>query len=173
MEFRAQSRSPVRREGRLVWMIKRRKVEDALNILVFTRALAARGKLLRSRSRMPISEQRKGIDVDVDKLSEGRRGQRRAAHEAHSFRHRWRGVPLRAAYRDIEIVLAERGKSGEGLATVVGEETATASSGPGQAGGKTQTAGGQEESRSQIMDKSSSLRFSGWGYTKPWSRAGL
>jgi hypothetical protein len=38
----------------------------------------------------------------------------------------------------IEIMLAERGKSGEGLATVVGEETSGCAPSPGQGKGQSQ-----------------------------------
>ena len=129
MEFRAQIRftrvSP--QKARLVLeLIKGRKVEDALNILVFTkkRVAATVEKLLRSAlENANYLSSEKGIDVDVDKLyvksaiaNDGPRMKRiRPAPMGRAFRY-----VRRIAH--IEIVLAERGKSGEGLATVVGEE---------------------------------------------------
>ena len=130
MEFRAQVRftrvSP--QKARLVLeLIKGREVEDALNILVFTkkRVAATVEKLLRSAlENANYLSGEKGIDVDVDKLyvkeaiaNDGPRMKRiRPAPMGRAFRY-----VRRIAH--IEIVLAERGKSGEGLATVVGEET--------------------------------------------------
>jgi len=107
-------------------LIKGRKVEDALNILVFTkkRVAATVEKLLRSAlENANYLSSEKGIDVDVDKLyvksaiaNDGPRMKRiRPAPMGRAFRY-----VRRIAH--IEIVLAERGKSGEGLATVVGEE---------------------------------------------------
>jgi len=129
MEFRAQVRftrvSP--QKARLVLdLIKGRKVEDALNILAFTkkRVAATVEKLLRSAlENANYLSSEKGIDVDVDKLyvksaiaNDGPRMKRiRPAPMGRAFRY-----VRRIAH--IEIVLAERGKSGEGLATVVGEE---------------------------------------------------
>ncbi len=129
MEFRAQARfmrvSP--QKARLVLnLIKGRKVEDALNTLVFTkkRVAATVEKLLRSAlENANYLSSEKGLDVDVDKLyvkdavaNDGPRMKRiRPAPMGRAFRY-----VRRIAH--IEIVLAERGKSGEGLATVVGEE---------------------------------------------------
>ena len=129
MEFRAQVRftrvSP--QQARLVLeLIKGRKVEDALNILVFTkkRVAATVEKLLRSAlENANYLSSEKGIDVDVDKLyvkeaiaNDGPRMKRiRPAPMGRAFRY-----VRRIAH--IEIVLAERGKSRNGLATVVGEE---------------------------------------------------
>jgi large subunit ribosomal protein L22 len=129
MEFRAQVRftrvSP--QKARLVLeLIKGRKVEDALNILVFTkkRVAATVEKLLRSAlENANYLSSEKGIDVDVDKLyvkeaiaNDGPRMKRiRPAPMGRAFRY-----VRRIAH--IEIVLAERGKGGEGLATVVGAE---------------------------------------------------
>jgi len=133
MEFRAQVRftrvSP--QKARLVLdLIKGRKVEDALNILVFTkkRVAATVEKLLRSAlENANYLSSEKGIDVDVDKLyvksavaNDGPRMKRiRPAPMGRAFRY-----VRRIAH--IEIVLAERGKSGEGLATVIGQETPAA-----------------------------------------------
>jgi large subunit ribosomal protein L22 len=133
MEFRAQVRfsrvSP--QKARLVLdLIKGRKVEDALNTLIFTkkRVAATVEKLLRSAlENANYLSSEKGIDVDVDKLyvkdavaNDGPRMKRiRPAPMGRAFRY-----VRRIAH--IEIVLAERGKSGESLATVVGEETTAA-----------------------------------------------
>ena len=133
MEFRAQVRftrvSP--QKARLVLdLIKGRKVEDALNILAFTkkRVAATVEKLLRSAlENANYLSSEKGIDVDVDKLyvksaiaNDGPRMKRiRPAPMGRAFRY-----VRRIAH--IEIVLAERGQSGEGLATVVGEVPAKA-----------------------------------------------
>ena len=129
MEFRAQIRftrvSP--QKARLVLeLIKGRKVEDALNILVFTkkRVAATVEKLLRSAlENANYLSSEKGIDVDVDKLDV----KSAIANDGPRMK-RIRPAPMGRAFRyvrriaHIEIVLAERGKSGEGLATVVGEE---------------------------------------------------
>jgi large subunit ribosomal protein L22 len=133
MEFRAQVRftrvSP--QKARLVLeLIKGRKVEDARNILVFTkkRVAATVEKLLRSAlENANYLSSEKGIDVDVDRLyvkeaiaNDGPRMKRiRPAPMGRAFRY-----VRRIAH--IEIVLAERGQGGEGLATVVGEERAAA-----------------------------------------------
>ena len=133
MEFRAQVRftrvSP--QKARLVLnLIKGQKVEDALNTLVFTkkRVAATVEKLLRSAlENANYLSSEKGLDVDIDKLyvkdavaNDGPRMKRiRPAPMGRAFRY-----VRRIAH--IEIVLAERGKSGEGLATVVGEETTAA-----------------------------------------------
>jgi len=133
MEFRAQTRfvrvSP--QKARLVLdLIKGRKVEDALNILVFTkkRVAATVEKLLRSAlENANYLSSEKGIDVDVDKLYV----KNAVANDGPRMK-RIRPAPMGRAFRyvrriaHIEIVLAERGKSGESLATVVGEESATA-----------------------------------------------
>ena len=133
MEYRAQVRftrvSP--QKARLVLdLITGRKVEDALNTLIFTkkRVAATVEKLLRSAlENANYLSSEKGIDVDVDKLyvksavaNDGPRMKRiRPAPMGRAFRY-----VRRIAH--IEIVLAERGRSGEALATVVGEETAAA-----------------------------------------------
>ncbi len=133
MEFRAQVRftrvSP--QKARLVLnLIKGLKVEDALNTLIFTkkRVAATVEKLLRSAlENANYLSSEKGLDIDVDKLyvkdavaNDGPRMKRiRPAPMGRAFRY-----VRRIAH--IEIVLAERGKSGEGPATVVGEERAAA-----------------------------------------------
>src|SRR5438045_6605231 len=129
MEFRAQVRfsrvSP--QKARLVLdLIKGRKVEDALNTLVFTkkRVAATIEKLLRSAlENANYLSGEKGIDVDVDRLYV----KHAVANDGPRMK-RIRPAPMGRAFRyvrriaHIEIVLAERGKSGESLATVVGEE---------------------------------------------------
>ncbi len=146
MEFRAQVRftrvSP--QKARLVLnLIKGQKVEDALNTLIFTkkRVAATVEKLLRSAlENANYLSSEKGLDIDVDKLyvkdavaNDGPRMKRiRPAPMGRAFRY-----VRRIAH--IEIVLAERGKSGEGLATVVGDELVAAKSpvrGKAKAGAK-------------------------------------
>jgi large subunit ribosomal protein L22 len=155
MEFRAQVRftrvSP--QKARLVLnLIKGQKVEDALNTLVFTkkRVAATVEKLLRSAlENANYLSSEKGLDIDVDKLyvkdavaNDGPRMKRiRPAPMGRAFRY-----VRRIAH--IEIVLAERGKSGEGLATVVGEEAAaakTAVRGKAKAGAKGKAPSGKKK----------------------------
>jgi large subunit ribosomal protein L22 len=129
MEFRAQARfmrvSP--QKARLVLnLIKGRKVEDALNTLAFTkkRVSATVEKLLRSAiENANYLSSEKGIDVDVDQLYV----KHAVANDGPRMK-RIRPAPMGRAYRyvrrisHIELVLAERGKNGEAVATVVGEE---------------------------------------------------
>src|SRR5229473_1462029 len=129
MEFRAQARfmrvSP--QKARLVLdLIKGRKVEDALNTLRFTkkRVAATIEKLLRSAlENANYLSSEKGVEVDVDRLYV----KHAVANDGPRMK-RIRPAPMGRAYRyvrriaHIEIVLAERGKNGVGLATVVGEE---------------------------------------------------
>jgi len=131
MEFRAQARymrvSP--QKARLVLdLIRGRRVEDALNTLAFTKKRVAGTveKLLRSAlENANYLSAEKGIDVDIDKLYV-----RRAVANDGPRMKRIRPAPMGRAYRyvrriaHIEIELAERGRSGESVATVVGEETA-------------------------------------------------
>ena len=133
MEFRAQARfmrvSP--QKARLVLdLIKGRRVEDALNTLAFTkkRVAATVEKLLRSAlENANYLSAEKGIDVDVDNLYV-----RRAVANDGPRMKRIRPAPMGRAYRyvrriaHIEIELAERGKNGEAVATVVGEEATPA-----------------------------------------------
>src|SRR3989449_11485388 len=135
MEFRAQARfmrvSP--QKARLVLnLIKGRKVEDALNTLAFTkkRVSATVEKLLRSAiENANYLSSEKGVDVDVDQLYV----KHAVANDGPRMK-RIRPAPMGRAYRyvrrisHIELVLAERGKNGESLATVVGEESAGAKS---------------------------------------------
>jgi large subunit ribosomal protein L22 len=132
MEFRAQARymrvSP--QKARLVLnLIKGRKVEDALNTLMFTKKRVAPTieKLLRSAvQNANYLSGEKGIDVDVDSLYV----KRAVANDGPRMK-RIRPAPMGRAYRyvrriaHIEIELAERGKSAESVATVVGEEKAS------------------------------------------------
>jgi large subunit ribosomal protein L22 len=131
MEYRAQVRftrvSP--QKARLVLnLIKGRKVEDALNTLVFTkkRVAATIEKLLHSAlENANYLSSEKGIDVDVDKLYV----KQAVANDGPRMK-RIRPAPMGRAFRyvrriaHIEIVLAERGRNGEAVATVVGQERA-------------------------------------------------
>jgi large subunit ribosomal protein L22 len=128
MEFRAQTRfvrvSP--QKARLVLeLIKGKRVEDALNTLMFTkkRVAAKVEKLLRSAvENANYLSAEKNFDVDLDKLyvknaiaNDGPRMKRiRPAPMGRAFRYVRRIAHL-------EITLAERGANGTGVATVVGE----------------------------------------------------
>jgi large subunit ribosomal protein L22 len=109
-------------------LIKGRRVEDALNTLRFTkkRVAATVEKLLRSAlENANYLSSEKGIDVDVDNLYV----KRAIANDGPRMK-RIRPAPMGRAFRyvrrisHIEIELAERGRSGEAVATVVGEESA-------------------------------------------------
>jgi large subunit ribosomal protein L22 len=129
MEFRAQTRfvrvSP--QKARLVLdLIKGRRVEDALNTLAFTKKrVAARvEKLLRSAvENANYLSTEKNVDIDLDNLYV----KHAVANDGPRMK-RIRPAPMGRAYRyvrriaHIEIALAERGKNGADLATVVGEE---------------------------------------------------
>ncbi len=133
MEFRAEARymrvSP--QKARLVLdLIKGRRVEDALNTLAFTKKRVAPTihKLLRSAvENANYLSSEKGIDVDVDSLYV----KHAVANDGPRMK-RIRPAPMGRAFRyvrrisHIEIALAERGKSGEPVAHVVGEESARA-----------------------------------------------
>jgi len=133
MEFRAEARfmrvSP--QKARLVLdLIKGRKVEDALNTLAFTKKRVAPTieKLLRSAlENANYLSTEKNIDVDVDNLYV----KRAVANDGPRMK-RIRPAPMGRAYRyvrrisHIEIELAEKGKTGEAVAHVVGEEKAAA-----------------------------------------------
>jgi large subunit ribosomal protein L22 len=130
MEFRAETRylrvSP--QKARLVLnLIKGRRVEEARNTLLFTkkRVAAHVGKLLQSAlDNANFLATEKGIDVEIDNLyvksavaNDGPRMKRiRPAPQGRAYRYQRR-------ISHIELVLAERGKSGESVATVVGEES--------------------------------------------------
>ena len=129
MEFRAQTRfvrvSP--QKARLVLdLIKGRRVEDALNTLAFNkkRIAAKVEKLLRSAvQNANYLSTEKNVDVDLDSLYV----KHAVANDGPRMK-RIRPAPMGRAYRyvrriaHIEIALAERGKNGASLATVVGEE---------------------------------------------------
>jgi large subunit ribosomal protein L22 len=131
MEFRAQARfmrvSP--QKARLVLdLIKGRRVEDALNTLVFTkkRVAATVEKLLRSAiENANYLSSEKGIDVDVDSLYV----KNAVANDGPRMK-RIRPAPMGRAYRyvrriaHIELVLAERHGGREGVANVVEEKSA-------------------------------------------------
>src|ERR1700729_3201254 len=127
MEFRAELRylrvSP--QKARLVLdLIKGRRVEEARNTLAFTkkRVAAHVGKLLQSaldNANFLASE--KNIDVEID----NRYVKRAVANEGPRMK-RIRPAPQGRAYRyqrriaHIELILAERGKSGDSGARQVG-----------------------------------------------------
>ena len=129
MEFRAEARymrvSP--QKARLVLdLIKGQKVEEARNPLLFTKKRVAStvGKLLQSAiDNANFLSTEKGVDVDLDQLyvksavaNDGPRMKRiRPAPMGRAFRYVRRIAHL-------EIVLAEKNKNGQSLATVVGEE---------------------------------------------------
>jgi large subunit ribosomal protein L22 len=133
MEFRAETRylrvSP--QKARLVLdLIKGRRVEDARNTLMFTkkRVAAHVGKLLQSAlDNANFLATEKGLDVEIDNLYV----KRAVANDGPRMK-RIRPAPQGRAYRyqrrisHIELVLAERRKSSEALAHVVGEEAAPA-----------------------------------------------
>jgi large subunit ribosomal protein L22 len=137
MEFRAQARfmrvSP--QKARLVLdLIKGRRVEDALNTLVFTkkRVAATVEKLLRSAlENANYLSTEKNLDVDVDNLYV----KRAVANDGPRMK-RIRPAPMGRAFRyvrrisHIEIELAKRGKSGEAVAHVVGAERSAGASTP-------------------------------------------
>ncbi len=133
MEFRAEARymrvSP--QKARLVLdLIKGRRVEEAMNTLLFTKKQVAATvqKLLRSAlENANFASTEKGVDVDVDNLYV----KRAVANDAPRMK-RIRPAPMGRAYRyvrrlaHLEIALAERTRPGsEGTATVVGEEPET------------------------------------------------
>ncbi|MBZ5597632.1 MAG: 50S ribosomal protein L22 [Acidobacteriia bacterium] len=148
MEFRAEARymrvSP--QKARLVLnLIKGRRVEDALNTLMFTkkRVAATVEKLLRSAvENANYLSSEKGIDVDVDSLYV----KRAIANDGPRMK-RIRPAPMGRAYRyvrriaHIEIALAERGKNGAAVATVVGEEKQAAAPAKAKPKAKTKARG--------------------------------
>jgi large subunit ribosomal protein L22 len=133
MEFRAELKylrvSP--QKARLVLdLIKGQRVEDARNTLLFTKKRVAPhvGKLLQSAlDNANFLATEKGIDVEIDNLYV----KRAIANDGPRMK-RIRPAPQGRAYRyqrrisHIELVLAERGKNGESVATVVGEESSPA-----------------------------------------------
>ena len=139
MEFRAESRyvrvSP--QKARLVLdLIKGRRVEEAMNTLTFTKKGIAPdiAKILRSAvENANYLSTEKGLDVDVDNLyvknaiaNEGPRMKRiRPAPQGRAYRYQRR-------MSHIQIALAEKGKTEEAVATVVGEEETPAPRGKGK-----------------------------------------
>jgi large subunit ribosomal protein L22 len=131
MEFRAKKMflrvSP--QKARLVLdLIKGRRVEEARNTLMFTKKRVAEhvGKLLQSAlDNANFLATEKGLDVEIDNLyvksaiaNDGPRMKRiRPAPQGRAYRYQRR-------IAHIELVLAERGKNGDAVATVVGEESA-------------------------------------------------
>ena len=129
MEFRAEMRylrvSP--QKARLVLdLIKGRRVEEARNILAFTkkRVAAHVGKLLQSAlDNANFLSTEKNVDVEIDNLyvkgavaNDGPRMKRiRPAPQGRAYRYQRR-------ISHIELVLAERGRNGEAVAQVVGGE---------------------------------------------------
>ena len=111
-------------------LIKGKRVEDALNTLMFTkkRVAAKVEKLLRSAvQNANYMSTEKNVDVDLDNLYV----KHAVANDGPRMK-RIRPAPMGRAFRyvrriaHIEIALAERGKNGAaGLATVVGEEQAS------------------------------------------------
>jgi large subunit ribosomal protein L22 len=132
MEFRAELRylrvSP--QKARLVLdLIKGQRVEEARNILAFTkkRVAAHVAKLLQSAlDNVNFLSTEKGIDVELDNLYV----KRAVANDGPRMK-RIRPAPQGRAYRyqrriaHVELVLAERGKDGA-TTTVVGAEAAPA-----------------------------------------------
>ena len=111
-------------------LIKGRRVEDARNTLLFTkkRVAAPVAKLLQSAlDNANFLATEKGLDVEIDNLyvksavaNDGPRMKRiRPAPQGRAYRYQRR-------ISHIELVLAERGKNGEAVATVVGGEAAPA-----------------------------------------------
>ena len=129
MEFRAEARyvrvSP--QKARLVLdLIKGRRVEEAMNTLTFTKKGIAPdiAKILRSAvENANYLSSEKGLDVDVDNLyvknaiaNDGPRMKRiRPAPQGRAYRYQRRMA-------HIQIALAEKGKTEEAVATVVGDE---------------------------------------------------
>jgi large subunit ribosomal protein L22 len=121
-------------------LIKGRRVEDALNTLMFTKKRVAPTieKLLRSAlENANYFSTEKGEDVDVDNLYV----KRAVANDGPRMK-RIRPAPMGRAYRyvrrisHIEIALAERNRNGNAnVATVVGAEQKSAKT-PSKAAGK-------------------------------------
>src|SRR5690242_21381984 len=164
MEFRAQARfmrvSP--QKARLVLnLIKGQKVENALNTLAFTkkRVAATVEKLLRSAvENANYLSTEKGIDVDVDNLYV----KQAVANDGPRMK-RIRPAPMGRAFRyvrrisHIELVLAERNKNGQSVATVVGEERAAAA-GPAKGKRKVAVKGQKSQSKNKSKKKTAAAR---------------
>jgi large subunit ribosomal protein L22 len=165
MEFRAQARfmrvSP--QKARLVLdLIKGRRVEDALNTLIFTkkRVAATVEKLLRSAlENANYLSSEKGIDVDVDKLYV----KRAVANDGPRMK-RIRPAPMGRAYHyvrrisHIEIELAERGKNGEALANIVGAQRVGGSTGASKPRAKGKAKAQAGKSKAKVAKKFSGAR---------------
>ena len=128
-------------------LIKGRRVEEAMNTLIFTNkeVAATVQKLLRSAvENVNYLSQEKGFDVDVDNLYV----KRAVANDGPRMK-RIRPAPMGRAYRyqrrmaHIEIALAERNAGKEDTAVVVGEETAK----PKKAAAKGKTAGKKAQAK--------------------------
>src|SRR5438270_13460346 len=160
MEFRAEARymrvSP--QKARLVLdLIKGRRAEEARNTLAFTkkRVAATVGKLLQSAlDNASYLSSEKGIDVDIDNLYV----KSAVANDGPRMK-RIRPAPMGRAYHyvrriaHIEIVLAERSKNGESLATVVGEEAAgvkATSSARGKTGAKRKASSSKNAGKKKV-----------------------
>jgi large subunit ribosomal protein L22 len=129
MEFRAEARymrvSP--QKARLVLeLIKGQRVEDARNTLLFTKKRVATtvGKLLQSAiDNANFLSTEKNLDVDLDQLYV----KNAVANDGPRMK-RIRPAPMGRAFRyvrriaHLEIVLAERNRNGQSVATVVGED---------------------------------------------------
>jgi large subunit ribosomal protein L22 len=164
MEFRAQARfmrvSP--QKARLVLdLIKGRRVEDALNTLIFTkkRVAATVEKLLRSAlENANYLSSEKGLDIDVDSLYV----KNAIANDGPRMK-RIRPAPMGRAFHyvrrisHIEIELAERGKNGETSSNVVGAERVSAKT---PAKRRTKVAGKAPAATSKKSTKSAK-KFSG------------
>ncbi len=148
MEFRAEAKyirvSP--QKARLVLdTIKGRRVEDAMNILAFTKKGIAPdvAKVLRSAvENANFLSTEKGLDVDVDNLYV----KHAIANDGPRMK-RIRPAPMGRAYRyqrrmaHLQIVLGERGRQdGGATATVVGEEEAAATARPARPAAKKKSA---------------------------------
>jgi large subunit ribosomal protein L22 len=128
MEFRAKARfmRVTPQKARLVLdLIKGKKVEDALNTLLFTKKRVAPTveKLLRSAvENANYLSAEKNLDVDVDSLYV----KSAIANDGPRMK-RVRPAPMGRAFRyvrrisHIELVLAEKGKSNDSLASRVGD----------------------------------------------------
>ncbi len=148
MEFRAEAKyirvSP--QKARLVLdTIKGRRVEDAMNILAFTKKGIAPdvAKVLRSAvENANFLSTEKGLDVDVDNLYV----KHAIANDGPRMK-RIRPAPMGRAYRyqrrmaHLQIVLGERGRQdGGATATVVGEEETAATARPARPAAKKKSA---------------------------------
>lgn len=115
-------------------LIKGKRAEDALNTLMFTKKRVAPTveKLLRSAiENANYVSSEKGLDVDVDSLYV----KNAVANDGPRMK-RIRPAPMGRAFRyvrriaHIELVLAERGKGSESLASRVDEAPAAAAKAP-------------------------------------------